>query len=100
MLNKFLAKEYLKTFDLFVTHRVGDLLFDGYEDTLIDRIKEYFSLTRKFGIDLKIPTSISSNGRFSFMASRNDSDYGLWSVNTGKTSLKRLGQLYTIDGKR
>lgn len=58
-----------KTYPLFVTHNVSDLLFNGYHDAIVDRIKKDLDTAEKFKIDLKIPASIDQNGRFSFMAS-------------------------------
>lgn len=53
-------------YHLFVTQTVGDLLFNGYKDSIVDLI---FKIRNDFKIDLKIPSSINQNGRFSFMAS-------------------------------
>lgn len=71
-----LAKYYIylvlkdqKKYPVFVTHTVNDLLFNGYHDAIVDRIKEDLDMAHKFKIDLKIPASIDQNGRFSFMAS-------------------------------
>lgn len=53
---------------LFISRRVGDLLFDGYEDSIVDNIKNAIKLLNLL-VNFKIPTSIDTNGRFSFMAS-------------------------------
>ena len=65
----FLAYRSLNKYPLFVSHTVNDLLFAGYEDDLVDRIKRDLEMLDYLHIHIKIPSSIDQNGRFSFMAS-------------------------------
>ena len=58
-----------KRYPILISHTVNDLLFHGYEDSLIHRICRDEKFLKWIGAPLKIPSSIDQNGRFSFMAS-------------------------------
>ena len=58
--------ETLKSLPLFVTVKVGDLLF-GYRDATLEMISEVEEKFRSMGFTLVLPDSIR-NGQYSIMA--------------------------------
>jgi hypothetical protein len=93
-----------KTNDLFVTQKAGDILFDGYKDKFTSNIgfvERLVARLAKLGIHLSIdsPSAISEDGYFSLLGQKNNSDYGLWTINTGKDNLTQLGKLTYLNGK-
>jgi len=73
---------------LFVTKTVGEIIFDGYEDPLLDDI----SVITKFGI--KIPGLMD---KFGFFYGRNNSVWqdGVFNMFTGSTTPARMGQVFS-----
>lgn len=93
-----IMKVGLKQFDLFVTQKVGDVLWNGYKDAFTNDIANLIKLLKKAGIKLDGPSAISKDGHFSLLGQKNNSDYGMWTINTGKKDLTQLGRLQLIDG--
>jgi len=70
----------------FITVRVGDLLFDGYKDQLISAIcNKIQSICRIVGIPDKI----------GIFYGQNNTDDGLYEINTGLKDRSLLGHLYS-----
>ena len=90
----------IKKSDLFVTQKVGDLLFKGYQDKFTKNIAFIENIASKVGFKIDGPTSITKDGYFSLLGQKNNSDYGLWTINTGKEDLTQLGRLTYLDGKK
>lgn len=86
----FIIKTQLAKGELFVTQKVGDILWYSYKDDLTKRLATIENLLEFLHIKIDRPPSISKDGHFSLLASKNDSDNGLWSINTGKSLLKSL----------
>lgn len=75
---------------LFVTKTVGELLFDGYEDPLL----EYLYLTNSSIIPIR-------SSKFGWFLNRNNSwSYdGTFNVNTGEHDISKMGTLHTWNGE-
>lgn len=71
--------------EFFIERTVGELLFDGYPDTLTKTAPL---------LNPKIPYQPS----FGWMYDRNETTDGLFSVNTGKTDISMVNALETLDG--
>jgi len=70
----------------FITVRVGDLLFDGYKDRLISSICNWIPRICKL---LRIPE------RIGIFYGQNNTDDGLYEINTGLKDRSLLGHLYS-----
>lgn len=92
-----IMKFRLKAHDRFITQSVGDVLWNGYKDDFTRNIAFLENLLSKAGVKLDGPSAISKDGYFSLLGQKNNSDYGLWSINTGKKDLGLLGQLELLD---
>jgi len=77
---------------LFVTHSVGDIIFNGYHDPLFDHIEDAIKAL-PFLKDL-IPEG-SLMDKFGFFYGRNNTDYidGVWNMFTGAGDNSRMGKV-------
>jgi len=73
---------------LFVTKTVREIIFDGYEDPILDDVAEL----AKWGIKIDGATA-----RFGFFYGRNGSEWqdGVFNMFTGSTNISRMGQVFT-----
>ena len=64
-------KSRLKSYDLFVTQKVGDILFNGYKDELTASLAKFEVFIKKIQKILRIkidgPSAISEKGFFSLL---------------------------------
>lgn len=68
----------------FITRKVGELLFKGYEEPLLLQLAKYTN------------DPLHKTGRFGFFFPKNDSDGGKYSINTGAEGLENLQVIETF----
>jgi len=78
---------------LFITASVKEILFDGFNDPLLDDLEgleKALPFIKKF-----IPPGITD--KFAFFYQRNGTDFtdGVWNMFTGESDVEKMGQVYS-----
>ncbi|KAK5983735.1 Lysosome membrane protein 2 [Trichostrongylus colubriformis] len=75
----------------FIDVSVGEALYDGYKDPLLDAVCTHNVFLKKLCEAAKIPD------RIGFFYGQNNTDDGLYEVSTGATNVFEIGKVYTFN---